>query len=139
MSTKKKAAKKAAPKKAARKSKAAKKSKRVAVPKVLGFEGALKERKEHFTKHGFTAESDDQLNRGQLLQKAQFALTLDPSFYPPNIGDEFKKQIEKKSHVERINTAMSLMAAEVVRLDREAKASQKEAKKAARKKSAKKK
>jgi hypothetical protein len=135
------AAKKAAPKKASKKAtkKAAPKKKKAAVPKELGFEDAIKERKEHFTKHGFDTAHDDSQAAGEILLKAKYALTMDDRFYPGNIGNAFRDQLAGKSHRGRLNVAMSLIAAEVSRLKRAEASEKKAAKKSARKKAAKKK
>jgi hypothetical protein len=133
MSTKKAAkksapVKKAAPKKAAPK-KTAPKKKKISIPKETGFEGALKERKEHFTKHGFDVSHDDGQVNGELLQKAKFALTMDDRFYPPNIGQDFRNAMSAKGHAERLDVAMSLIAAERSRINRSEMAAKRTAKK----------
>lgn len=133
-------AKKAAPKKAAPK-KAAKKSapKRKSAPKEVGFAGAIKERQGHYAK-GYDEAYDDALPAPQLLQKAQYALTQDDRFYPPNMDNSFRESISAHTAEERLDIAMSLIAAHKQKLaraaDNEKKAAKKNAKKSAPKKAA---
>lgn len=73
-----------------------------------------KERQEQIHKHGYSLVHDDQYTKGQLIDAAVFALTLNG--WPKGWGSS--RVIGKKAYKERVVIAGAFLAAELDRRDR---------------------
>lgn len=90
-----------------------------------GIELITEERKEQIEKHGFDSEQDAEFyQKNELIEAAQFALTLERQFYPQSwdfwFYDKMKAKEERLSEydfwIERLKIAGALIAAEIDRL-----------------------
>ncbi|MEP2445610.1 MAG: hypothetical protein ABJI69_00155 [Balneola sp.] len=85
---------------------------------MTGITKIQKERKDHLTKHGYTAEHDDQYTKEELLDAALFCITGDMSNAPVSWHDEFYRKVFRKCRVDQLAVAGALIAAEIDRLQR---------------------
>ncbi|CCH54463.1 hypothetical protein BN8_03635 [Fibrisoma limi BUZ 3] len=96
-----------------------------------GIELIAKEREEHTTKHEWTPEHDDQQDQSQLATAAVAVLLMDThvdiwvgsgetafSVWPWKEIDPWFINIQKKSRIDQLAVAGSLIAAEIDRLQR---------------------
>jgi hypothetical protein len=93
---------------------------RITFTDLTGIEEIADERIEQTTKHGFTPEFEDENERfysaGQLLQAANYAITL--RCWPEGWDLKVATKIREKDKIGRLRVAGSLIAAEIDRLKR---------------------
>jgi hypothetical protein len=90
-----------------------------------GIELITEERNEHVEKHGFDSIHDKNNSNGELAQAAAYLLSLEFYNWPGNEGwvdypdswsYEYQDKLRKKSKIDRLKIAGSLIAAEIDRL-----------------------
>lgn len=90
-----------------------------------GIELIAEERKEQIEKHGYDVDRDaDYYQNNELVNAAQFALTLKREYYPQTWEFDFQNKMKAKEErlseqefwIERLKIAGALLAAEIDRL-----------------------
>jgi hypothetical protein len=85
---------------------------------MTGIELITQERHEQIEKHGFTAEHDDLLPRGQLLRFASYLISSDNSYMPKSWDVDYIKSMHLKPRIQQLQIAGAFIAAEIDRLQR---------------------
>lgn len=74
------------------------------------------ERHQHISKHGYTADSDKKNNDGEMVKVAATILLNDKSHYPKWWNIAFIEYVAKKTQIEKLVVAASLIISEIDRL-----------------------